>query len=176
MPRVEQKKGADPRRPVRGQARANHHSGQTRQERRQKRAGPSRRAGPRAGGHRRSDLAPAADQRDGGRGREQRLLRPQDQRAAISEAAIAHGEGVNGRQGHRAPVKRRPLSQESLAEKADPHPVYISQVERGEKAVSVDARLNGPGGVAADSAGNVYVADSSNHAVRRIAVSASAHH
>jgi DNA-binding beta-propeller fold protein YncE len=63
-----------------------------------------------------------------------------------------------------------------LAEKADPHPVYISQVERGEKAVSVDARLNGPGGVAADSAGNVYVADSSNHAVRRIAVSASAHH
>jgi len=35
--------------------------------------------------------------------------------------------------------KRARLSQEKLAEKADLHPVYISQVERGEKAVSVEA-------------------------------------
>lgn len=31
------------------------------------------------------------------------------------------------------------LSQEKLAEKADLHPVYISQVECGKKAVSVEA-------------------------------------
>ncbi len=35
--------------------------------------------------------------------------------------------------------KKSGLSQESLAEKAELHPVYISQVERGTKAVSVDA-------------------------------------
>ena len=35
--------------------------------------------------------------------------------------------------------KKAGLSQESLAEKADLHPVYISQVERGAKAVSVEA-------------------------------------
>jgi sugar lactone lactonase YvrE len=45
----------------------------------------------------------------------------------------------------------------------------------GASGVGEDARLNGPGGVAADSAGSVYVADSSNHAVRRIALSTSAH-
>lgn len=35
--------------------------------------------------------------------------------------------------------KKAGLSQEHLAEKADLHPVYISQVERGTKAVSVEA-------------------------------------
>ena len=31
------------------------------------------------------------------------------------------------------------LSQEELAEKADLHPVYVGQIERGEQAVSVNA-------------------------------------
>ncbi len=31
------------------------------------------------------------------------------------------------------------MSQETLAEKADLHPVYFGQVERGEQAVSVHA-------------------------------------
>jgi transcriptional regulator with XRE-family HTH domain len=35
--------------------------------------------------------------------------------------------------------KKAGLSQERLAEKAELHPVYISQVERGTKAVSVEA-------------------------------------
>ena len=35
--------------------------------------------------------------------------------------------------------KRAKLSQEKLAEKADLHPVYFGQVERGEQAVSVHA-------------------------------------
>jgi len=35
--------------------------------------------------------------------------------------------------------KRSGWSQEKLAEKADLHPVYVSQVERGKKAVSVEA-------------------------------------
>jgi transcriptional regulator with XRE-family HTH domain len=35
--------------------------------------------------------------------------------------------------------KRAGLSQEKLGEKADLHPVCISQVERGTKAVSVEA-------------------------------------
>jgi XRE family transcriptional regulator, regulator of sulfur utilization len=35
--------------------------------------------------------------------------------------------------------KKAGLSQEGLAEKADFHPVYISQVECGTKAVSVEA-------------------------------------
>jgi len=35
--------------------------------------------------------------------------------------------------------KKAGLSQERLAERADLHPVYIGQVERGQKAVSVEA-------------------------------------
>jgi sugar lactone lactonase YvrE len=34
--------------------------------------------------------------------------------------------------------------------------------------VGVDARFNSPGGVAVDSAGNIYVADTNNHCVRKI--------
>ena len=39
----------------------------------------------------------------------------------------------------RAFRKHAGFSQEKLAEKADLHPVYVGQVERGEKAVSVEA-------------------------------------
>jgi len=39
--------------------------------------------------------------------------------------------------------------------------------------IGTDARFNSPGGVAVDNAGNVYVADTNNHAVRKIAVSLS---
>jgi XRE family transcriptional regulator, regulator of sulfur utilization len=48
---------------------------------------------------------------------------------------------VRGRIGENIRVFRKAsgMSQELLAEKADLHPVYISQVERGEKAVSVEA-------------------------------------
>jgi transcriptional regulator with XRE-family HTH domain len=35
--------------------------------------------------------------------------------------------------------KQAGLSQEALAEKADLHPVYVSQIECGKKAVSVEA-------------------------------------
>jgi len=41
--------------------------------------------------------------------------------------------------------------------------------------IGKDARFNSPGGVAADNAGNIYVADTSNHAVRKMAFSASEH-
>ena len=41
--------------------------------------------------------------------------------------------------------------------------------------IEADARFNSPGGVAMDNAGNVYVADTNNHAVRKIAYSASKH-
>ncbi|MGH7970071.1 MAG: helix-turn-helix domain-containing protein [Limisphaerales bacterium] len=42
-------------------------------------------------------------------------------------------------------IRRRRLkvnmTQEKLAEKADLHPVYISQVERAERAITIDALL-----------------------------------
>jgi transcriptional regulator with XRE-family HTH domain len=45
--------------------------------------------------------------------------------------------------------KRAKLTQEELAEKADLHPVYVGEVERGEQTVSVHAlmRLAGAMGV-----------------------------
>jgi streptogramin lyase len=45
----------------------------------------------------------------------------------------------------------------------------------GAGGAGADARFNSPGGVAADSAGNVYVADTNNHTVRKIALPASEH-
>ena len=37
--------------------------------------------------------------------------------------------------------KKKRLSQEKLAEKADLHPVYISQVECAERAITIDSLL-----------------------------------
>jgi transcriptional regulator with XRE-family HTH domain len=48
---------------------------------------------------------------------------------------VRKGLGANVR----ALRRKAHLSQEKLAEKADLHPVYISQMERGAKAVSVEA-------------------------------------
>ena len=36
---------------------------------------------------------------------------------------------------------QRGITQEKLAEKADLHPVYISQVERADRAITIDALL-----------------------------------
>jgi transcriptional regulator with XRE-family HTH domain len=49
--------------------------------------------------------------------------------------AVRKAIGENIRKARR----RAGLTQEQLAEAADLHPVYISQVERGTKAVSVEA-------------------------------------
>src|SRR5690606_16660548 len=38
----------------------------------------------------------------------------------------------------------------------------------GDGGPAEDARLNGPRGVASDADGNIYVADFSNHAIRRV--------
>jgi hypothetical protein len=48
------------------------------------------------------DFPPAAHRPDGNRSRQRRFLRAQNQRPEVSEAAIAHGERVDGRQRHRA--------------------------------------------------------------------------
>ena len=37
--------------------------------------------------------------------------------------------------------KKRGMTQEKLAERADLHPVYISQVERADRAITIDALL-----------------------------------
>ena len=37
--------------------------------------------------------------------------------------------------------KKRGMTQEKLAEKANLHPVYISQVERADRAITIDALL-----------------------------------
>ena len=42
--------------------------------------------------------------------------------------------------------------------------------------VGADARFNSPGGVAVDGAGNIYVADTNNHCVRKLALSQSTNH
>ena len=41
----------------------------------------------------------------------------------------------------RAQRKQLGFSQESLAEKADLHPVYVGSVERGEENVSIDSLM-----------------------------------
>jgi hypothetical protein len=60
-----------------------------------------------AGGDELADFPPAADWPDGSRSRQRGVLPAQEERAAVSPAATAHGEGVDGRQGHLTPVKRR---------------------------------------------------------------------
>jgi XRE family transcriptional regulator, regulator of sulfur utilization len=37
--------------------------------------------------------------------------------------------------------KQRGMTQEKLAEKANLHPVYVSQVERADRAITIDALL-----------------------------------
>jgi trimeric autotransporter adhesin len=41
----------------------------------------------------------------------------------------------------------------------------------GDSATATNASLNNPGGVAADGAGNIYIADTANNAIRRVVVS-----
>lgn len=53
--------------------------------------------------------------------------------SAIGKVRQRLGENI------RVARKAAGFSQERLAEKADLHPVYISQVERGRNAVSVEA-------------------------------------
>jgi sugar lactone lactonase YvrE len=60
----------------------------------------------------------------------------------------------------------------NLIRKITPMGVVTTLLEssQGDEVVSQSVHLNGPGGVAVDSAGNVYVADSNNHCIRKIAV------
>ena len=53
--------------------------------------------------------------------------------SGITKVRITIGENI------RSVRKDAGFSQEQLAEKADLHPVYMSQVECGKKAVSVEA-------------------------------------
>jgi transcriptional regulator with XRE-family HTH domain len=55
--------------------------------------------------------------------------------AARSKPRKVIGENI------RACRKRAGLSQEQLAEKADLHPVYISQVECAHRAITIDSLL-----------------------------------
>jgi len=56
------------------------------------------------------------------------VIRPPKHRRLIGENIRLHREKAG-------------FSQEKLAEKADLHPVYISQVERAERAITIDSLL-----------------------------------
>jgi sugar lactone lactonase YvrE len=47
----------------------------------------------------------------------------------------------------------------------------LSGVSGTADGVGKEARFNGPGGITVDRAGNIYVADTNNHAIRKIALS-----
>ena len=53
--------------------------------------------------------------------------------AAVSQQRRILGESLRVRR------KQAGLSQEQLAEKAELHPKYVSEVERGNKTISLDA-------------------------------------
>jgi sugar lactone lactonase YvrE len=59
----------------------------------------------------------------------------------------------------------------NLIRKVTPMGVVTTLLEssQGDEIVSQSVRLNSPGGVAVDGAGNVYVADTNNHCIRKIA-------
>jgi sugar lactone lactonase YvrE len=59
----------------------------------------------------------------------------------------------------------------NLIRKVTPMGVVTTLLEsgQGDEIVSQSVHLNSPGGVAVDSAGNVYVADTDNHCIRKIA-------
>jgi DNA-binding beta-propeller fold protein YncE len=45
----------------------------------------------------------------------------------------------------------------------------LLESSQGDEVISQSIHLNSPGGVAVDDAGNVYVADTNNHCIRKIA-------
>ena len=59
----------------------------------------------------------------------------------------------------------------NLIRKVTPMGVVTTLLEssQGDEVVSQSVHLNAPGGVAVDDAGNVYVADTNNHCIRKIA-------